>query len=247
MQVWSGRVVWRSADGHLCGSFAACGHPYPPAACTADKQLTSSSSGSSSRYWARYRLLPPVLQFTVDVQARGFETGPWQQPTQVSTRAAAAAAAGGVVSHQPQLSVQGSGALLADNGSSRPHSSAAGTAAAPAAAAPLCAGWDCCPLVLVPGRADDVQQMNYFIMTLRNSRGDVVSKLVKKRSMCKQVVNRQLAGLTTMSCTSTAYYSSSAFCGCVDITGTWLCESSMVLPCICSRGMHMHCLHHDAA
>jgi hypothetical protein len=113
-----------------------------------------------------------VLQFTVDVQARGFETGPWQQPTQGLAAAAAAAEVG---THQPQLTLQSSAAPLSNT--SRPNSSAAGAAAA---AAPLCAGWDCCPLVLVPGGTDDVQQMNYFIMTLRNSRGDMVSSLVKQ-------------------------------------------------------------------
>jgi hypothetical protein len=134
LQVWSGRVTWTTPDGRLSGSFAACGHLYPPTACAA-----ATVGSSSSSYWSRYRLLPPVLQFAVDVQARGFETGPWQQPPQGLAAAAAAASP------------------------------------AAAASAPLCAGWDCCPLVLVPGGADDVAGLAQLMRLLRNNKGELVS------------------------------------------------------------------------
>jgi hypothetical protein len=83
-----------------------------------------------------------VLQFTVDVQARGFETGPWLQPPQGLTAAAASPAAAAV---------------------------------AAAAAAPLCAGWDCCPMVLVPGGPADMSGLAELMRLLRNSKGELVS------------------------------------------------------------------------
>jgi hypothetical protein len=127
LQVWSGHVTWRTPDGRLSGSFAACGHIYPPAAAAAAAAAARGSSSSSGSYWSRYSLLPPALGFTVDVRAEDFEAGIRQQPPP------AAAAAG-----------------------------------------PLSAGWDCCPLVLVPVADDDVVQMNHLTAALCNSRGDMV-------------------------------------------------------------------------
>jgi hypothetical protein len=79
--------------------------------------------------------------------------------------------------------VQQCAAPLSSNNSSRPSDN--NSAAAAASAAPLCAGWDCCPLVLVPWGAADVAQMHRFIMTLRcNIQGGMVSNLVKKQHLC---------------------------------------------------------------
>lgn len=142
VQVWSGQVTWRTPAGMLSGTFNACGHLYTPAAATTADSLPTT-------------LLPTGSTSTSSNYWSRYTHLPQQLEFVIGTSASSFMTD---VWDKPPVDTT----LSSGGGSGAVSISRSSTA-------PLSAGWDLAPLVLVPQSKQDASSLTQLMNLLRST------------------------------------------------------------------------------